>query len=473
MKKQLVRSLFMVGMLVLLVAAAVSHTSGSQPISPDRAEPGSQAVNLNGRLVQNKIYAGGDRTVSLVLTLTATDSLPAERKKVQTADLVVVLDRSGSMEGQKIHFAKEAILRLMDRLTPRDRIALISYSDRVRRHTPLLPVTEGNRSFIETEIGSIMAGGSTNLGSGLQEGIDLITQTASTGNLGRLILISDGLANRGVTDTRSLGRMADVAIQGEFAVTTVGVGQDFNEYLLTTIADHGGGNYYFLENPRAFANVFQKELTDTITAAASSLEIRIPLENGWSLVNAAGFPIETSKGFALFHPGSLRIGQTRKLFLTLTLPENARESQFLKGISLSYIHNGKSREMLLDQSFQVEVVKDPREATASIDKEEWEQKVLQEDYNRLLEEVARDIKEGKEGVALDRIRAYDATVQSVNASVGSAAVQQNLEEDLDNLRGTVRESFQGSAEERQLKQKARSKTIQFEGYRKRRAKGLD
>ena len=105
----------------------------------------------------------------------------------------------------------------------------------------------------------------------------------------------------------SLGNMATISTENGFAVSTVGVGSDFNEHLMTYIADRGAGNYYYLENPNLFAEVFLKEFKITRAAAATSVEVRIPLRDGLTVVDASGYPIQMKNGQAVIQQGNFRI----------------------------------------------------------------------------------------------------------------------------------------------------------------------
>jgi Ca-activated chloride channel family protein len=123
---------------------------------------------------------------------------------------------------------------------------------------------------------------------------------------------------------------------------------------------------------------------------------------------------------------------------------------------------------MISQPFRIACVKDHDEVFASIDKEEWEEKVLQDDYNRLREEVAADIKKGNKAQAMDRIDHYYHEQQTVNSVVGSGKVARSLEKDLDALRGVVKETFAGAPAEVAHKQKKNAKVLQYEGYSGRR-----
>ena len=477
MKPTRLKSFVLVIVLIAATGAAMAYSAGfgkswlsglisgsGVHISPI----GSGSVTLKGRLVQDKVLQGSDGRVHLALTLQADERFDPQSSEARNVDMVIVLDRSGSMKGRKINDARQAVLHLLSGLTPKDRFALITYSDRVQQISGLKYVSADHGKQLKALVSGIRAGGGTNLGDGLQTGINVMLTAPENGNARKLILISDGLANKGITDYARLGQMAGVAVEKEFAVSTVGVGNDFNEQLMATIADRGAGNYYYLENPLAFAEVFQKEFLYTRTTLATNVSISFPLGSGISVVDAAGYPVSVQEDRAVFYPGDLRAGQTRKMFLTLQLPTDKTGNFELGRIKAHYRFNGQTMETALNGSYKIACVKDQREVQASIDKTSWTEKVIREDYNRLKQEVAADIKAGKKQKALGRIHSYYREQESINAAVGSAEVTQNLDRDLKDLQQRVEDTFEGSPSAVSRKQKANSKAIQYEGYKGRR-----
>ncbi len=472
MKKNRIKSLLLVGCLLTITCTAIVYASKSGPFrlwSPPVISGKNGVVTLSGNLTQDKVLFGTDGMAALALTLTADEVFDLNRGDANHVDMVIVLDRSGSMNGKKIDDAKRAALSLLSSLSAADRFGLVTYSDGVQRCSGLIKITPANRKRLETIIRSIAAGGGTNLGAGLQEGIEVLLSSRINGNTRKVILISDGLANRGITDPTSLGNMAAISMEKTFAVSTVGVGSDFNEQLMTRIADRGAGNYYYLENPNLFAEVFQKEFNNTRAAVATSVEVRIPLTNGLSVVDGSGYPIQVKGNHAIVHPGNLLSGQSKKIFLTLRVPTHREQTFAIKGINAHYRYKDSSYTVNLDDAFQLACVKDQQEVYSSIDKSEWEEKVVKEDINRLREEVATDIKKGSKKGALRRIEEYFQAQRSVNAVVASPKVATSLEKDLGGLRDMVEDTFQGAPQEVEQKQKKNSKALQYEGYSGRRS----
>ncbi len=475
MKKHQIKNLVLITVLILATGGAMAYSS-NQPgglfsnfISspPLRADDGD-ILRASGHLVQNKVLLGADGAVGLRLTLQAGDLATGDHPEARNVDMVIVLDRSGSMQGSKLEDARQAILNLLSNLSARDRFALVTYSDGFHIASELVNVTPERRPHLAAAVNRVCAGGGTNLGAGLQAGINLLGTPVRSGNAGRVILISDGLANRGITDLKSLAGIAASAVESEFAISTVGVGVEFNEQLMTAIADRGTGSYYYLENPAAFAEVFQQEFYNTRTAGITGLKIHIPVNNGIRLSDAAGYPIDTRNGQAVFYPGRLRYGQTRNLYLTLQVATHRQRTFKLDGIQIHYQHNGRTHVAALDESFTIACVNDPQRVYSSIDKRRWSQITINEEFNRLKQDVAADIKSGKKQEALEKIEKYYNEKEAVNAVVGSAEVTDNLDRDVKELKTMVKDTFEGSPAAVQQKQKSTAKSLQYEGYRGRR-----
>jgi Ca-activated chloride channel family protein len=458
--------------LIIATGAAMAYTGRSTPGAPQptpAAAAGGGILALSGHLVQTHVLQGSPGKVSLELDLTAGAAPEGGANSERGIDLVVVLDRSGSMQGAKLEHAHRALHHLLSGLADRDRFALFSYADTVQKHGDLLPVNDHNRGRMHSAVNGIAAGGATNLSAGLRAGIELITAAGSAGRPGRVILVSDGLANRGVTDPAALGQMAAAAAGREFAVSTVGVGADFNEFLMTRIADRGAGSYYYLENPDAFAEVFRKEFQAAHAALASGIAVRLELPAGVRLTDAAGYPCTASGNTVVFYPGSLRTGQVRRLFLTFQVPTDQEKTVDLGRISARYTHDGEIHDTTLENTFAVACIGDEARVLSSIDRRRWERKVLIDDYNRLKQEVAADIRAGSREEAMRRIGAYESEQRALNSVVRSPEVSRNLEKDLGDIKKRVDETFRGAPAAVMEKQKSSAKSLQYEGYSNRRS----
>ena len=427
-------------------------------------------LTVHADLVQDKVLKGSDGQISVSLRLNAADNPRTDHQPIEHADLVIVLDRSGSMAGQKLDDARQAVVQLIDRMTDKDRLALVTYSNGVQTLSPLTAMHEENRTHLKTVVAQITADGGTNLGGGLKSGIETMLQTPANGRQRRVILISDGLANQGITDPRQLGSMASGAPEHNFAVSTVGVGYDFNEILMTSLADHGAGRYYFLEDPNRFTQVFDKEFQDACNVAASGVEIVIPLEKGVRLVNSGGYPIDIKDGQAVVHPGDILSGRQRTLFLTFQVPTDQEREFSLGEFKVRFNHDGVEHDITTRQKMVLACVTDQKEVIAGIDPTVWSAHVVQEDFSRLKEEVAEAVKNGEKDKAINQIKEYETRTGTINASVGSAVVAENLRAALPGLRQSVEQTFAGTPAAVAEKKMQNSKALQYESYQVRRDK---
>ena len=476
MKKINRSSLLAIVGLILLTGVAMGITAQFKKAGSPPANIGQQVVKLpegtiavKAHLIQDKVLLGSDGKATLALTLRASDAEGAEGVTRPAVDLVVVLDRSGSMNGRKIQDARQAVLALIGTLSPEDRLGLVTYSNFAESLSDLDPMTDIHRRELADRVQEIQPGGGTNLGGGLEAGLALFAKRPMDDHHRKLVLISDGLANHGVTDPHALGRMAAAGLAQDWVVSTVGVGNDFNEHLMTTLADYGGGTYTYMEDPAAFAAVFQQEYRHAAATAASGLTVSLPLTHGLQLIEAGGYPIATKDGLARFNPGSLRFGQTRTLYLTFKVPTGAPGALTIGNLALGFqSRDGRVATRLAD-AFTIACVENPADVMASINQEDWAAQVVQEDFGRLKAAVADALREGDEEQARAQIEAYRKEKEAINRVVASPEVSANLSQDVEALGAVVQETFAGRPEDVMSKQKKNAKTLQYEAYKERRA----
>lgn len=173
-------------------------------------------------------------------------------------NLGLVLDRSGSMSGDKLRFAKDAAAYLVSQLSPSDRVSLTIFDDDV---DVLLPsMFADNPKGITRAIASIRPGGSTDLYEGWRQGGEQVKQFHDANRLNRVILLSDGQANVGETNPDTIAGKVHRLMEKGISTSTMGVGDDYNEDLLEAMARSGDGNYYYIQSPDELPGIFKVEL---------------------------------------------------------------------------------------------------------------------------------------------------------------------------------------------------------------------
>lgn len=275
----------------------------------------SNALELRGRMNCPVVPREGGRAF-LELTLNAPRGETRERKPV---NLCVVLDRSGSMgEEGKIVNAKAALRALIDRLSPEDIFSLVIYDDVVDVLRPAR--CAGDKRELRDLVEGIQPRGWTNLGGGMLEGFAQAGRYAGREYVNRVVLLSDGLANRGITDPGELGRYARKFRDRSISLTTMGVGLDYNENLMTSLAARGGGNYYFIESPRHLASIFKREFDGLGCVVAQNAVIELRLGRGVSVSDVVGAEFSAVDGRVRIPVGDVYAGERREFTVEVAIP---------------------------------------------------------------------------------------------------------------------------------------------------------
>jgi Ca-activated chloride channel family protein len=272
-------------------------------------------VDLSAHLDLDVVAHQADDQLSALVELAAPDIL-ADATRVPST-LVVVLDRSGSMGGDRIYAAKTALLSIVDRLDPRDRFGLVTFDDQVDIVVPAGPLT--GKLAVKQAIGAMHARGSTDLSAGYFRGLQEARRAASDG--ATVLLISDGHANVGIQDPGQLGDVARKAHADGTTTTTLGVGLGYDERLMSAIAAGGAGNELFAETADQAVQHIAGEITGLLSMAAQagSLLLRMtPYVRAVRVLNELS-SVVVSDGI-LLELGSFYAGEVRKLVLTFDIP---------------------------------------------------------------------------------------------------------------------------------------------------------
>ncbi len=289
--------------------------------------PPREKIRFEGHVSCPAVSTAGGR-VFLRLSIATRDHHRPERRPV---NLCVVLDRSGSMsEESKMNYARAALVALIDQLKRDDIFSLVIYDDVVevvRAAARVGSEKERIRNLVE----DINPRGWTNLGGGMIEGFRQVEKNSCKEYVNRVILLSDGLANQGITDPYRLQNIARKQRNHSISLSTIGVGLDYNENLMVGLSEHGGGNYYFLESSRNLATVLRKEFDRLSDVMAQNVVIELDLGRGVTLLDAIGYNHHADGRSAQIAVGDLYGEDTREIILELEVPPGAGSLTIAKG----------------------------------------------------------------------------------------------------------------------------------------------
>ena len=244
-------------------------------------------------------------------------------------NLCLVIDRSGSMEGAPLEYAKQACSHVVDMLGPNDILSIVTFEEVV--DVLMAPQRVTSKQPIKDGISRLLPGNTTNLYDGIAVAAQQIQQIQEGGRATRMVVLTDGDPTAGIKDFSALvAHAGDIKNRG-ITATFLGFGPDYNEELLASMAKKAGGNYYYIPQPQMIPDVFRTELDKLMTSAARGL--------------------------------SMTIKPSR--WVTLRGPENANEGQEIK-ISLTDLERGSSLQQVFDFEFRNHPLGWYRVATAKL-----------------------------------------------------------------------------------------------------------
>jgi Ca-activated chloride channel family protein len=336
------------------------------------AVPLSAGETLRLNLVPDREVLLRGRPQEIVVKIDLNAIADRQKHRRTPLNLAVVLDKSGSMTGAKLEKAKQAARLLVDRLGPNDVFSLVIYSDAARVLVPAQKVED--KDALREKIEGIEAGGSTALYAGVKTGVRQLHEYFSSKRINRVILLSDGLANVGPGSTRDLRRLGRELAESGISVTTIGVGDDYNEDLMAGLAEASDANYYYVQDTERLPEIFARELGELLTVAARDVRIEIICPDG---VRPLGFIGRAEKFItqkALVNLSQFTLGQDRYLFLRCLVTRPEPEVVRVKVSYTDELDNGSTRSA--DGVVRMRYTEDPLISDRSVNAAVYAEKVL-------------------------------------------------------------------------------------------------
>ncbi|WP_085506526.1 vWA domain-containing protein [Thalassobacillus devorans] len=292
----------------------------------------SKSVSFTYALQYPYVPTTGKDSLYLLLELTADDVKALNRSPI---NLSVVLDRSGSMTGKPLEYCKEASKFVVNQLSDQDLMNMVVFDGEVDTLFDAQPVT--HKDGLKNTIDAIETRGITNLSGGLIQGCQNVLQQPVDDYVNRVLLLSDGVANAGITDIDQLKYITEDYNTAGAVMTTMGVSEHFDEELLETIADAGKGTFYFIDKVEAIPDIFAKELEGLLSVVGQNVTLTLNPAEGVSIKSVLGYEARETAGGVEIKLGDLYAKEMKSLLIECAVPPGMEGEEEVMQVAGSFV----------------------------------------------------------------------------------------------------------------------------------------
>lgn len=344
--------------------------TGPPGVDPNRtsAMPASRALAAEVIPGRTATLANGPAREQFLLELRTIGSvLPGAVVQAGRAplNLCLVLDRSGSMEGAPLEYAKQACRYVVDLLSPNDVLSIVTFEEVVDVLMPPQRVT--SKEPIKEGIGRLQVGNTTNLYDGIALAAQQLSAFNEPGRATRMIVLSDGDPTAGIKDFATLVSYAGEIKSRGITCTFLGFGPDYNEELIAGMAKKAGGNYYYIPSPELLPEVFRTELEKLMTVVARNLSLRMNLARWVNLRAATGQSIPSGEREFTLALADLERGATIQQVFDFEFPNHPLGWYRVASGQLTYDDSTTSGTEIIDIDFVMEFTADAARYSAPVD----------------------------------------------------------------------------------------------------------
>lgn len=277
-------------------------------------------LSIDARLGQTKLPSGTTEDTLLFTSVTGSD---LEKISAPPLNLAIVIDRSGSMRGARIANAIDAAAGTIARLRDGDSVTVVSFDTEAQVVVPPTIASANNRDSMTAAIRSIRLGGDTCISCGIESAMNLMSASsvANGDHVSRMLLLSDGATNHGITDNAGLRALADRMRDRGCAISTIGVDVDFDEKVMALLAQESNGRHYFVANAGDLPGVFSQEFDNLLATVAREAELTVELSPGVELDQVFDRTFRRENGRIVIPFGTFSAKQQKTVLMKLRVDD--------------------------------------------------------------------------------------------------------------------------------------------------------
>ncbi|MET0626001.1 MAG: VWA domain-containing protein [Pyrinomonadaceae bacterium] len=281
-----------------------------------------EAVLLDVRWGNDRVSAAEPEAVLQVGFSTA---LAGDRRQLPPLNLALVIDKSGSMaDADKLSRVKEALLTFVGRLRESDKLSLVVFDSEAEVLMPARAVGDGEE--VRRLIRQIETGSSTNIHAGLMLGYREALKNYNREATNRVVLLTDGIANQGVTDPAQIARDSVSYNDRGVDLSTIGVGLDLNKDLLRELAKSGRGLFHFVADAEDIKKVFLKESESLVAPVATEPNLEVEFGPGVELAQVYGYEPQRTEGGLKIKLDNMNQGLTQVVLMRFRVRPRALDA---------------------------------------------------------------------------------------------------------------------------------------------------
>lgn len=407
-----------VGLVALVVLGFAPFAAAADGGAVAKARRGP--LRVEAALGHGKLLSGQAQTTHVMIKVQAD----ADRRRREPVNLALVIDRSGSMGGQKMHDAIAAAGALLGQLRDGDVVSVVSFDDGHEVLQAPIEVRGDNLAAARAAIARLSARGGTDMVSGLKDGYAQAALHAGEQRSSRVILISDGQPN----SESGLEALVRGARDHRVTTTTVGIGQDYNERLMTELAQVGAGRYHYVASSSTLGAVLAGELDRLAGVVARATAVRLFPMQGVAVRRVFGYASSHKAGVTTVDLGDLAAGQTVTLLAELAVEAGATRGAGPVALCdvETRLTSVAGKALATRSRLSAGLTQDRKEVVASVNRQVAERAVTvvaQADLDRAMERWQKGDRAGAEKIIEERQAALSKDARAMPGAAPAAAAQ--------------------------------------------------